>query len=245
MRYKIDLNCDMGEGIGNESELIEYISTCSIACGGHSGDSVSMEECIRLAQIYRKNLGPHPSYPDKENFGRRSMELPDSILKEALRDQLSLFFGIADQLNAKVSHIKPHGALYNDMYSNIDLCISFIELVQEFQKDLHIFCQPGSQLGKIAPLYGYQVKYEGFADRRYKQDGSLTSRKKPYALIDDVEDLHKQVFDIAVKKEVETFDGFRIPMNVQTLCLHGDSPNALIFASSLNKFLKENNIDLA
>ena len=245
MRHKIDLNCDMGEGIGNESELIEYISTCSIACGGHSGDAVSMEECIRLAQIYRKKLGPHPSYPDKENFGRVSMKLSNKSLKDALRSQLSHFFGIAAQLNAKVSHIKPHGALYNDMYSNVDLCIAFIELIEEFQKDLHIFCQPGSQLGKIAPLFGYSVMYEGFADRRYKQDGSLTSRKESYALISEVEDLHKQVYDISVKKEVETFDGFRIPMDVQTLCLHGDSPNALIFASSLNRFLKENNIDLA
>jgi UPF0271 protein len=245
MRHKIDLNCDMGEGIGNESELIEYISTASIACGGHAGDAVSMEECIRLAQIYRKKLGPHPSYPDQANFGRVSMKLSNQAFKDALRDQLSQFFGIAEQLNAKVSHIKPHGALYNDMYSNVDLCIAFVELVEEFQKDLHIFCQPGSQLGKIAPLYGFEIKYEGFADRRYQQDGSLTSRKESYALITEVEDLCKQVFDIAVNKEVETFDGIKIPMHVQTLCLHGDSPNALIFASSLNRFLKENNIDLA
>lgn len=235
----------MGEGIGNESELIEYISTASIACGGHAGDLVSMEECIRLAQIYRKKLGPHPSYPDRANFGRVSMQLSDKAFKKAMRDQLSQFFGIAAQLNAKVSHIKPHGALYNDMYSNVDLCVAFVELVEEFQKDLHIFCQPGGQLGKIAPLYGFEIKYEGFADRRYKKDGSLTSRKESYALITEVEDLCKQVFDIAVNKEVETFDGVKIPMHVQTLCLHGDSPNALIFASSLNRFLKENNIDLA
>lgn len=242
MKYSIDINCDLGEGTGNESELIEYISSCSIACGGHAGTAESMEECIRLAKIYQKRIGAHPSYPDPVNFGRKTMKLPAAELKAALSEQLDQFFSIAADLDAPVFHVKPHGALYNDMYHDDELCLTFIEVLESFQKDLHIFCQPGSKLGKIAPLYGYPVYYEGFGDRRYTAAGSLTSRSEPYALIKNTADLFEQVLLMIQKKQVQSHDGVIIPMDVQTICLHGDSPYALQFAEGLHHFLIENAI---
>lgn len=244
MRYYIDLNCDMGEGIGNDSGLIEYISTCSIACGGHYGNRLSIEESIRLAQIYQKNLGPHPSYADKEHFGRKSMKLSPEEFKDMLREQFSLFFGIAKELNAPVHHIKAHGALYNDMFHNQELCEHFLDTVNEYVDHCNIFCQPGSQLGKIAYGRDFEVIYEGFADRRYMADGSLSSRSLPNAVITDVNELCQQVLNMVKNKQVFSIENSLVNLNIQTICLHGDNPKALQFAINLKRFLKENNIEI-
>ncbi len=235
---QIDLNCDVGEGTGNDKAIMPYISSCSIACGGHYGDRKSIQETLAYAIENDVKAGAHPAYPDQQNFGRKSMDLPLVELQDALRKQLDLFFGLCTAVN----HIKPHGALYNDLFWDKKKAKAVVAVFTEYAKGIKLFCAPGSQFAQTAAAAGFQVIYEGFGDRAYTLQGSLVERAQAGAVLTQKEAIAAQVFQIATKRQVNTLDLQTIPLEVQTLCLHGDGENVLKNLQYLKHYLAKNEI---
>ena len=219
----IHINCDLGEGIGNDAQIMPLIDACNIACGGHTGDVHSIKRTIRLALKNEVQIGIHPSYYDPTNFGRTSLPFDADSLRATLIEQVSQFLNIAESLNAVVNHIKLHGALYNDAASNAEIAQFIIELFNEITPNLPLYCPLNSSIVKIG---GIQVVTEAFADRRYTQRGQLVSRKEKGALITHPNSAWKQIEMIHTTQSVKTIEGNRIPMKGETFCVHSDSPNA-------------------
>ena len=242
--HTIDLNCDMGEGAGNDALLMPYISSCSIACGGYVGDEDSIKATLLLAKKHGVKVGAHPSYPDSENFGRKSMQLSNEELKESLVKQLALFLKCCEQTNSPVNHIKPHGALYNDLFHDASKVEVFIAVIKTVLPQAKLYCSPGSLIEKKAIHSGIQVKTEGFMDRTYNEDGTLRSRLLTDAVLTDLEQVGSQVLSILKEQSVPVFGGEFIPLSVQTLCLHGDHPQAVELIQLVDRLLKLNGIDV-
>jgi len=242
--HTIDLNCDMGEGAGNDALLMPYISSCSIACGGHVGDEDSIKATLLLAKQFGVKVGAHPAYPDSENFGRKSMQLSDKELEESIIKQLILFLRCCEQTNSPVNHIKPHGALYNDLFHDATKVEVFVAVVKTLIPKAKLYCSPGSLIEKKAIQSGIQVKREGFMDRAYNEDGTLRSRTLEGAVLTDLKQVGSQVLSIVKKQSVPVFGGEFIPLSVQTLCLHGDHPQAVELIQSVDRLLKLNGIDV-
>ena len=234
----IDLNCDLGEGSGNDAALMPYISSCSIACGGHAGNKATILKSIHNAQDLGVKMGAHPAYPDPENFGRISMKITPKKLQDALRCQLDLFYTLC----ADVNHIKPHGALYNDMHDDYEKAAAFVEVSKEYASNPKLYCSPNSALATVAQEEGMIVVFEGFGDRAYTPTGKLVSRSHPKALLTDKDQVAKQVLSIVSDKRIITLEGKPIPLNVQTLCMHGDGKNVVENLKHLNQVLKKNAI---
>ncbi|MEM9076051.1 MAG: 5-oxoprolinase subunit PxpA [Bacteroidota bacterium] len=244
-KWPVDFNCDVGEGIGNEAELFPFISSCNIACGGHAGDETSIRDIIRLANTHDVKIGAHPSYPDKENFGRKVMDIANNRLKQSLSMQLSIFHKISKELDIMVHHIKAHGALYNKIAKDIDLAALFLEVVQQSDLPQRIYAQPGSEVARLAIARGIEVCYEAFADRNYNEDGSLVSRTHENALISKPEHVLKHILPIIQKGKVATVSGKIIKMRTDTICVHGDTPTALQILEYLSKELRKHNVVLS
>ena len=234
----IDINCDLGEGSGNDAALVPYISSCSIACGGHAGNKATILKSIHNAQDLGVKTGAHPAYPDPENFGRISMKITPKKLQDALRSQLDLFYTLC----ADVNHIKPHGALYNDMHDDYEKAAAFVEVSKEYASNPKLYCSPNSALARVAQEEGMTVVFEGFGDRAYTPTGKLVSRSHPKALLTDKDQVAKQVLSIVSDKRIITLEGKPIPLNVQTLCMHGDGENVVENLKHLNQVLKKNAI---
>ena len=234
----IDINCDLGEGSGNDAALMPYISSCSIACGGHAGNKSTILKSIHNAQDLGVKTGAHPAYPDPENFGRISMKITPKKLQDALRSQLDLFYTLC----ADVNHIKPHGALYNDMYNDHEKAAAFTEVCKEYASNPKVYCSPNSALATVAKEEAMIVVYEGFGDRSYTPTGKLASRSHPKALLSDKDQVAMQVLSIVLDKRIITLEGKPIPLNVQTLCMHGDGKNVVENLKHLNQVLKKNTI---
>lgn len=232
----IDLNCDVGEGVGNEAQLLPMISSCNIACGGHAGDETSMRRILRLAKTHGVKAGAHPSYPDHENFGRISMKITEAALKLSIQEQLEGFYRIADEEGVTVHHIKPHGALYNDIARDESLADLFLDAAKEFLPGRILYVPFGSIIAHKAIEAGITIWHEAFADRNYNKDLSLVSRKKVNAMITDPERMKEHVLRIVKEGMVETREGDRLPLKAQTFCVHGDTPNA---TSLLEQLIEE------
>ncbi len=233
----IDINCDVGEGIGNEGELLPLISSCSIACGGHAGDLISMTQVVRLAQKHKVRIGAHPSYPDTENFGRVSIKISDPELARSIESQIAALIAIINKEEAELSHIKPHGALYNDLAKDERLARVFLEAVEAYKSDVSLFVPFGSILEKVALESGFMVKREAFADRSYNDDLSLVSRSHPKAMITDPKAVFEHLLRMVRQEKVRTIDTTEIALKAETFCLHGDTPNALQILTYLRKNL--------
>ena len=223
----IDINCDVGEGVGNEAQLLPFISSCNIACGGHAGDVQTASKVIHLAKKHDVKIGAHPSYPDRENFGRKSIELPPEELISSLQKQLQLFVELLDKENAELNHIKAHGALYNDLAKDPDLAEIFIQAIRPFVKQTKLYAPYRSALASVAKANEIEVVYEAFADRNYNEDLSLVSRTSPDALIKDPIRALEQVCEIAKNNTVSSINGKKVPLEAETFCIHGDTPAAL------------------
>jgi len=234
----IDLNCDVGEGTGNDQLLMPYISSCSIACGGHFGTKNSIRETIDLALSNNVKVGAHPAYSDPDNFGRKSIQISNKNLQDSLRKQLDLFFSISSITN----HIKPHGALYNDLFNDTEKAEAVVEVFVEYGKSFKIYCAPNSQLGKASHNAGFGVIYEGFGDRAYTKNGGLLARNQTGALLKTKETIAKQFIQIVQQSKVLSIEGEIIPLEVQTICLHGDGENVIEHLHFLVKELNKNNI---
>jgi UPF0271 protein len=218
----IDLSADLGEGSENESEIWPLIHSANVACGGHIGDEDSMREAAQLARKYNVRLGAHPSYPDRENFGRRSMSIAPAALRESLIAQLTSLRDIAGELH----HVKPHGALYNEAHHDRVLADIIVDALRTVDASLALVCAATSQMAAAAHAAHTPVIREAFADRRYAPDGSLTSRSDAGALL-TVAEAAEQAELLAEDGVVITSDGTTRLVPFDTLCIHADMAHAI------------------
>jgi len=238
----IDINCDVGEGIGNEAALLPLISSCNIACGGHAGDDLSMAHIVKLAKQYGVHIGAHPSYPDKKNFGRVSMDIGTAELINCIQTQISALESILNMEQVRLHHIKPHGALYNDLAKNEALAESFLRAIASFRDTAFLYAAPNSVIAKKAIQNGFKVKLEAFADRGYNADLSLVSRTLPNAVLNDPKKVLNHLTTMVKDNKVVTVDGKESDIVAETYCLHGDTPNALQIIMYLSQELPKQQI---
>lgn len=240
---EIDINSDVGEGVGNEAELMPLISSCNIACGGHAGDEDSMRETIRLALKHHVKIGAHPSYPDRANFGRKIMDISTEGLLSSIREQLSSFSDILKKEGGQLHHIKPHGALYNTIAKDEKLANTFLEAISEY---IHIplYVPFASVIEGEAKKRNLTVIHEAFADRNYHHDLSLVSRKEENALIESPEDVLAHVERISRTGKVLTIEGIEKEIMADTFCVHGDTPSALKILTYLHQELPNHHIQI-
>lgn len=223
----IDINCDVGEGTGNEHLLFPYISSCNIACGGHAGDTESMRSILQLAKRHHINVGAHPSYPDRANFGRKSMTLSADELSTSIFGQIKGLQQLAHEFGLTLHHIKPHGALYHDVCQKEEVAGIFLEAIEEFRTSCKL-CVPGhSRIAQLALDKGFDVCSEVFADRNYNEDLSLVNRTAINALITDPTVAAEHVENMISKKQVRTKSGKFVPIQGQTYCVHSDTKNSV------------------
>jgi UPF0271 protein len=223
----IDINCDVGEGLNNEHLLMPYITSCNIASGGHAGDRDSMNNVVRLAVRHNVKIGIHPSYPDRENFGRKSMELSREDLKNTILEQVQALEKVVKDLNANSHHIKPHGALYNDLAKSHSLTNDFLEIIEPYKNDYKLYVPYNSVISQEAIGRGFNIIYEAFADRNYNDDLSLVSRKEDNALIISPDQIINHISEIVNNNQVRTISGKLMPIKAATFCVHSDTGNAV------------------
>jgi UPF0271 protein len=239
--HHTDLNADIGEGFPYDAELLRYITSCNIACGGHVGTIDSIIETIHLARKYEVNIGAHPSYPDKDNFGRKSLDISNEDLIINIHDQLKLFESCIEESNSTWKHIKFHGALYNDLKFEESKAEAIVDYLLKYYKDKTLFVPPNSEIERIASKK-IQIKIEGFADRAYNEDLSLVSRNIEGAVFLNTEMVVDQVINMVTNQQVKTITGENKKINVETICLHGDTPSALNLAKCIAKSLQKHQI---
>ena len=237
---KIDLNCDMGENIGNDEEIMPYITSANIACGFHAGDETSMRMTVRLAKKYGVAVGAHPGWNDKEGFGRREMSLPADEVEALVLYQIGALYAIVKVEELELRHVKPHGALYNQAVKDRALASAIARAVKRFSPDLILVGLAGSGLIEAGVEAGLKVAHEGFPDRNYNPDGTLVSRSKTNALLESPEDVASHAVQLA--QEGIDFDGRRV--GVDTLCLHGDHPHAAQNAKLVHDLLEKSSVKI-
>ena len=220
---KIDINCDMGENIGNDEAIMPYITSTNIACGLHAGDSKTMQETVRLAKRHGVAIGAHPGWKDVEGFGRREMTLPLKEVEALILYQVGALYAIAKTEGVELQHVKPHGALYNQAAQDRALANAVARAVKRFSGELVLFGLAGSSLIEAGIEMGLRVANEGFPDRNYNPDGTLVSRKQPNAVIEMPEEVAAHALQLI--EDGILFEGKLV--QVDTLCLHGDHPNVV------------------
>jgi len=238
---KIDLNCDMGENIGNDEDIMPYITSANIACGFHAGDENTMRETVELAKRYDVAVGAHPSWKDREGFGRNEMTLPPNEVEALILEQVNTLVGIAKSEGVELLHVKPHGALYNQAAKDRELANTIVRAVKTVSVDLVLVGLAGSGLIEAGLEVGLRTANEGFPDRNYNADGTLVSRKELHAIIESPEEIAEHAIEL-VKNGID-FNGNRV--NVETLCLHGDHPRAADNARVVHEVLKKYGVEIA
>lgn len=240
---EIHINCDLGEGGDFDAHLMPLISACNIACGGHAGTLETMQHTVALAMEHDVEIGAHPSYPDKDNFGRKSLDISAEDLQLSLISQILSLKQIAEAEGAKLSHIKPHGALYNDAAKDKKIAQIVIDSVLEFDEILPLFVPQNSVISEMAegkiPLI-----FEAFADRNYNQNYSLVSRSKPRALITEKEAVFEHLFRMFSEGKIRCENGIEISCKANTYCLHSDTPNSVEILKYLHEKLAGKNIKI-
>ncbi|MDF7670394.1 5-oxoprolinase subunit PxpA [Orbaceae bacterium ESL0721] len=239
---QIDLNADLGEGGLYDSELLTIVTSANIACGFHAGDADLMRQSIALAKQNHVAIGAHPSFPDRENFGRTAMNLPPATVYNQMIYQLGALTAIAATQGAAVTHVKPHGMLYNQAAQDPTLADAIVAAITDFDASLCLVGLANSTLTKAGEDRGLVVAHEVFADRRYQDDGSLVPRSHPLALIEMAEEAILQTLEMVINHRVRTINGNWLPVIADTVCLHGDNAHALQFAKQLSAALEQENI---
>lgn len=232
----------MGEGIGNEALLMPYIHAANIACGYHAGDEATMEQVVDLCLQYGVHIGAHPSFPDRDNFGRTVMQLSLAEIYTLVTDQLTILNAVVVKKGAELHHVKPHGALYNMAAQQTPVAHAIARAVRDFDPSLVYYGLSGSVMIDMAQEEGLQTANEVFADRTYQPDGSLTPRSQPDALITHEALMLEQVLRFIQEQRVRTITGEEIPIKADTICIHGDGVHALAFAKAIHTTLREKNI---
>jgi len=234
---KIDLNCDLGEGMGNDADLMPYLGSCNIACGGHFGDHSSMTAAVKLAIKHGVNVGAHPSFPDKENFGRKIIDISKEDLHQSLHQQISNFKSVCAEQDIAMHHIKLHGALYNLAANDAEIAALVLNVFAAVEADIKIYVPYNSAIAILADEY-FPILYEAFADRNYNSDLSLVNRSYKNAVITDKRQAWDQASSIINTEKVKAINGEMVAIKADTLCVHGDQENALELLQFISQQLK-------
>ncbi|HZH69929.1 MAG TPA: LamB/YcsF family protein [Flavobacteriaceae bacterium] len=241
----IDISCDLGEGIGNDQQLMPLISSCSIACGGHYGDETSIYEALLLAKKFNVKVGAHPSFPDKPNFGRVPLTMTSEALSETIVSQIKLFEIICKKLDMSMHHVKLHGALYNLAATDTAVAKAVIAALKNCKFKAALYVPPHSVIGKLAKS-DVELIYEAFIDRRYNPNLTLVSRAhNKMAIITNPEDAWMQLKNMIFDQKVLTSNGSFQAIEATTFCLHGDHPQAVELLKYIHKQLQINSITLS
>lgn len=239
---RIDFNCDLGEGCGDDAAIIPLITSASIACGGHAGDDATMRATLRLCREHGVAAGAHPGYADRANFGRSALPLSPAQVGELVAKQVNVLAGIAAAEGVRLVHVKPHGALYNVAARDPDVARAIAEAVADIDPQLVLFGLSGSSLTAAGEVAGLRVAHEVFAERHYEADGSLTPRNHADAVIEGVDDAVAQVRGLVRSGSVVARTGEVIPLRADTLCLHGDRRDAARFARAIRDALEADGV---
>lgn len=242
MTWSVDINCDLGEGVGNEAALMPLLSSCNIACGVHAGDVSTMNETVRLAINHHTKIGAHPSFPDRENFGRVEMRLPKAELVRVISSQIDSIGQVINKLGGKLHHVKPHGALYNMASVDEETADAVLSAMTEKSSGAVLYVPYGSVIAKMALERSVPIRYEAFADRNYNDDLTLVSRKLPNATLHDSDQILTHVLRMVKENRVKTIKGNEKKIIAQTVCIHGDNPDAVTIVSDLWHQLKANGV---
>jgi UPF0271 protein len=234
----IDINCDMGEGMPNDALIMPYISSANIACGAHAGDADTMRSTMAAALAHGVAIGAHPGFNDRENFGRTEMQLSASEVYDLVSSQIRTLQNIAHEFNATLTHVKPHGALYNMSARNAELADTIAQAVYDVNPGLVLFGLSGSCSITAATKKGLTVAAEVFADRSYQDDGNLTPRSQAGALITDTTKSMQQVLQMIQTSTVTSINNRQVTIKADTICIHGDGAYALDFAKALYETLE-------
>jgi len=247
----IDLNCDMGEGfgpwpMGDDEAMLDIVSSANIACGYHAGDPSIMFRTAEIAKRKGVAIGAHPGFNDLHGFGRRMIrgDSPAEI-ERMVAYQIGAMQAVAALAGHKVTYVKAHGALNNMANEDMDLALAIARAIKGVDGSLINVCMPGLLMEKASEQIGVKVAREFFADRTYEDDGTLTSRKKPGAVLHDTEAAAERVLRAVQDKEVMTTSGKRIPVQFDTICVHGDEPSAVAMARAVRAKLEENGVTIA
>lgn len=232
------INCDVGEGVNNEAELMPYIQFCNIACGGHAGDEDLMSAVVDLAIKHQVKIGAHPSYPNKENFGRNSMIMEPEKLKNSIQNQINTLINIVEKKGSTLHHIKAHGALYNDIAKTKAIAMHFLDSISRYKNEVKLFVPFNSEIEKCALEAGFSIIYEAFADRNYNDDLSLVSRNQKDAVMTNSDIIINHVYEMLNNNKVTTVTGKKIRIKAATFCVHSDTKNAIEIVKNI--YLKSN-----
>ncbi|MGE5675616.1 MAG: LamB/YcsF family protein [Mycobacterium leprae] len=228
----VDLNCDMGESfgayaLGLDEQVMPLISSANVACGFHAGDPQVIARSVALAVKHGVAIGAHVSFPDLVGFGRRELKASPAEVENDTLYQMGALAAFCQAAGARLAHVKPHGALYNMAQRDAELAGAIVRAMVAFDRNLVLFAQPGSAMAQVAAAAGVKVANEVFADRAYASDGSLASRKLPGAVIHDPEQVARRALAMVQEGAVTAIDGTRIPLQADTVCVHGDTPGAV------------------
>jgi 5-oxoprolinase (ATP-hydrolysing) subunit A len=238
----IDLNCDMGEGMNNDEQLMPFISSANIACGFHAGNEDIMKHTVEKALKHGVAIGAHPGFKDKENFGRTEIQLSSTELYDLITQQIFILKKICSSFQTDIHHIKPHGALYNMAARNEKMSAVIAKAIKDVDANFILYGLSGSYLITEAEKINIKTASEVFADRTYQDDGSLTSRKLANALIEDENISLQQVLQMVQEQTATSVSGNIINIKADTVCIHGDGKHAVTFAKKIHQTLRENNI---
>jgi 5-oxoprolinase (ATP-hydrolysing) subunit A len=249
MGLSLDLNCDMGESfgawtMGQDEAIMPFISSANIACGFHGGDPGVMRETVACAIAHGVSIGAHPGLPDLQGFGRRAMQITEQEAYDMVVVQVGALAGVAASQGATLNHVKAHGMLYNMAVKDRALARGIARAVHDVDKKLVFFGLPGSVLIEEGKKLGLKTACEVFGDRSYQADGSLTPRKNPGAMITDLQTSIEQVLRMVQENVIIAQDGTKVPCQADTLCLHGDQPDAVVFAKAIREALKAAQIEV-
>jgi len=249
VEMKIDINSDVGEGygiytLGNDSALMPYITSANIACGLHAGDMKIMMETVKLAIKHEVAIGAHPGLNDREGFGRRPMSIGAEEVAPLLLYQIGALDAMVKSLGERLHHVKLHGALYNMAAEDMDLAIRIVETIQAYDASLMLYGLPNSMMESAAHKKGMLYRAEVFADRQVDERGFLVPRSMPGAVIHDVNQCAERIMDMIKKQRVRSINNKWVNMKPETICVHGDHDEAVIFVKTLNKILKQNDMIL-
>ena len=236
---KVSLNADLGEGLNIESKIMPYLTSCSVACGGHVGDFNSMTEVVHIAIQHKVEIGAHPSYPDKVGFGRKIINISNTDLKKSIINQVNSLKNILNENDCNLNHIKTHGALYNLSSKDYDLAMFMIQIMKENFDNIFIYVPAGTLISELAVKNDLKIKKEVFLDRNYNTDNTLVSRNKSNALINSPELMFNRISNVTSKGFLTAYTGDKIFLDAETYCIHGDSPNVINNLMGLKSYLDE------
>jgi len=240
----VDLNADLGEGAGHDDELLELVTSANIACGFHAGDADTMRQSIETSRAKNVAVGAHPSLFDRENFGRKELLVKPEEVFEAVVYQLGIFQAIAEAAGVLPSHVKPHGALYNMAVREEPLADAIGRAIASIDKKLILFAPQKTALARAGETNGLQIAHEVFADRNYLSNGQLVPRTRPDALLHDPEAAAPRVVRMLREGKVRSIDGVDVGVRAETICLHGDNPEAVDFARILRSHLEKEGVTI-